>query len=136
MRVKDLMKASLACRPGTDLATASRLMGRGNCEFLPVIGADGEVVGLVTEHDISMAVGAHHLTAVDLRVAEVMEPTVPSCREEDTVEDAAASMTGSGPRCFVVTDSLGRLRGVLPADDLLQAAARPGNAGGTRDRRG
>lgn len=122
MRAEELMTAPLACRPGTDVATAARMMSQGNCGFLAVVGPDDVVVGSVTEHDVATALGARHVTAADLRVEEIMSCSVPTCGTEDTVEDLLALGGDAPPRCFVVTDPAGRLRGILPAAALVQAA--------------
>jgi len=122
MTAKELMRAPLACRPGTDVATAARMMSYGNCGFLAVVGPDDLVVGSITEHDVAATLGAQHVTAADLRVEEVMSSSVPTCRTEDTVEDLLAVVGDAGPHCFVVTDPVGRLRGILPAEVLARAA--------------
>jgi len=122
MKVKELMRPPLACRPSTDLATAARLMRYGDCGFLPVVGHDNEVVGSITDRDVSMALASQHVSAMDLKVESIMNSDVPSCPEEDTIEDAMSLMRDCHSRHLPVTNPEGRLHGVLSINDLVLAA--------------
>ena len=58
MRVLDVMMGTpYFCRPEKNLGVATELMRKGNCGFLPVVGSEERVVGVVTDRDICIALG-------------------------------------------------------------------------------
>lgn len=61
MKVKEVMTATpYYCQPETNLVSATELMWNANCGFLPVEGADGKTVGVVTDRDICVALGTRN----------------------------------------------------------------------------
>ncbi len=50
MKVQDLMTSDVrTCRPDTNLAEAVRDMWEGDCGALPVVSAQGHVIGMITD---------------------------------------------------------------------------------------
>jgi len=124
MKVRQLMRPPLACRPGTDLATVSRLMRLGRCGYLPVIGRQNEVVGWITEADVASAVAAGPESAAHRSVASVMSRHVAVCGEEESVEHALVWMRGRRLPEAPVVDRRRRLRGVVTLRDVVAATRR------------
>lgn len=124
MKVKELMTASpYCCQPETNLGAAAELMWKGNCGFLPVVGSDGKVFGVVTDRDICIALGTRNRLPSDLTVSEV----TPSrklfyCSPEDDIHVALQAMqTGKVRRLPVITHE-GALAGIVSMDDVLLRA--------------
>ena len=65
MRVDALMSTDLATvRPETDLRVAVGEMRSHDCGFLPVVDGGGLVVGVLTDRDVALALGAGRCPAV------------------------------------------------------------------------
>ncbi|MBY0338504.1 MAG: CBS domain-containing protein [Acetobacteraceae bacterium] len=131
--------------PETPIVAMARLMAERGISAVPVLGQQGEVMGVVTEADLIrrlageedkpaswfktffMDPGAeaerfartHGQTASD-----VMTESVVTVGEDDTVAHCAHIMEERGiRRVLVVTD--GRLRGIVSRADLLRALVAP-----------
>lgn len=119
MKVKDLMTRNpVRCRPATDIRSVARQMWDGDFGMIPVVNDDEEVVGLVTDRDISMAVGTQYRPPSEIRVHEVMSNTVVQCSASDSLEGALALMREHQIRRLPVTHH-GKLQGVLSMNDIL-----------------
>jgi CBS domain-containing protein len=123
MRVADVMMGTpYSCLPEVNLGVATELMWKGNCGFLPVVDADGKIVGVVTDRDICVALGTRARLPGAITVAEVMTPQVHFCAPEDDIHEALREMReGHVHRLPVVTKN-GALVGVISMDDVIMHA--------------
>ena len=120
MRVRDLMMdVPYFCRPGTDLGTATEYMWEGNCGFLPVVGEDSKIAGVVTDRDLCIAFGTRNRLPGQISVGEVMSRRVFSCLPEDDIHVALRSMREGEVRRLVVLNGDETLAGVISLDDIL-----------------
>jgi predicted transcriptional regulator len=120
MQVKAVMTGTpCSCQAATNVAAATEMMWKVNCGFLPVVEADGKVCGVVTDRDICMALGTRDVTSGALKVGEVCQRHVFTCREDDDIHIALRTMTEARVRRLVVVDAENRLCGVLSMDDIL-----------------
>ena len=120
MKVKDLMMASPCyCQPETNLGTATELMWNANCGFLPVQSAEGKLIGVLTDHDICIALGTRNRPAGEITVSEVMSEKPYSCAPDDDVHVALHTMGGAKVHRLPVIAQNGTLVGVLSMDDIL-----------------
>ena len=128
MKVVDMMMGTpYSCRPDSNLGEAAELMWRGNCGFLPVVGGEGNVVGVLTDRDICIALGTRGRPSGEVTVADVMSKEVFSCAPEDDVHSALAKMRGGRVRRLpVITTNEGALIGVISMDDVLMWAEATG----------
>ena len=127
MKVREAMTANaICCTRQTTLAAAAVLMAEGRCRTLPVVH-EGKSVGMVTDRDICLALGATDRFAPDLTVADVMSGALHQCREDDDIEEALETMKRHHVRRLPVLGPDGVLAGVLSIDDVL---ARAGDSGG------
>jgi CBS domain-containing protein len=75
--MKDAMRREVAtCRAELNLAVATALMWEYNCCALPVAAPSGQVIGIVTDRDICLALGARNARPSDLRVVDVLQERV------------------------------------------------------------
>ena len=127
MKVKDAMMGTpYYCQPDTNLGSATELMWTGNCGILPVMGANGKLVGVVTDRDICIALGTRNRLAGEVTVGEVMSNRLFACSPDDDVHLALHTMKEGGVRRLPVTVENGTLVGVISMDDLLLRAEAPG----------
>jgi len=126
MKVLDaMMRTPYCCEPGTNLGSATELMWKGNCGFLPVVESDGKVVGVVTDRDICVALGTRGRPSGEITVREVMTSQVHSCKPEDDVHVALRTMRDGRVRRLAVIDKSGVLAGVISMDDILLRVEAP-----------
>lgn len=123
MKIRDVMtKRTVFCQPDTTLSAAAESMWKSGCGFLPVIGEGGNVIGVITDRDISIALGSRSSRPSEVKVQDVMGPKLFTCTAEDSVHTALRTMQVEGLRRLPVIDSEGALVGVISIDDLaLQA---------------
>ena len=73
MKIKELMSATpYCCRPETNLGPATEMTWKGNCGFLPVVGNDGKLFGVVTDRDVCIALGTRNRLPGEASVSEVI----------------------------------------------------------------
>ena len=120
MKVRELMIRQAAfCGPESTLEEASFLMRRHNCGFLPVVGDGGNVIGVVTDRDMCIALGTRNRKPSDLRVWDVMPRKLFTCMEGDDVHCALKTLREARIRRLPVIDRDGSLVGVLSLDDIV-----------------
>jgi CBS domain-containing protein/nucleotide-binding universal stress UspA family protein len=122
MQVKDIMTQPVEVVPPTaTLDEAARRMREVDIGMLPVL--DGaEVVGVVTDRDLAVRAIAQGLDPKTATVEEVMTAQVHYCFDDQSVEEAAATMADTGLRRLVVLDRAMRLTGIVSLDDVAVGA--------------
>ena len=135
MRIKDVMTSPVVMvEPGRHIKEAARLMATLRISALPVVEADGRLVGLLTEADL---VGhgqvadprAHELPLapaagpVPVTVREVMSTAFATLTGEQDVAGAARLMAGHGQRAIPVV-AADRVIGIVTRADLVAVLAR------------
>ena len=137
MKVRDVMtKQTAFCGLDTNLASAAEIMQKNNCGFLPVVGEGGNVVGVITDRDLCIALGTRDERPSEMLVRDVMLPkdrTFPAlyvCTPDDQLRCVLKTMRAHKIRRLPVVDREGALQGVLSIDDLvLQACEKAGREG-------
>ncbi len=110
-----------SCGPEETLPAAASIMWKRDCGMVPVVAGD-EVVGVITDRDIAMAVATRGLPAGEINVGEVATRKPVVCRPEDKVNDVLAKMRKQRVRRLPVVDADGALAGVLSIADVLHAS--------------
>jgi CBS domain-containing protein len=122
MRIADVMTKNVkACRPTDTAADAARLMWDGDCGVVPVV-SEGRLQGVVTDRDLLMAAHTRGKNPAELRVSEIVQAPVATCRPEDDVKTALATMGEKQVRRLPVAGADGRLVGILSLNDLALRA--------------
>ena len=150
LTARDLMTPDVVTvPPETPAIAVARLLAERGISAVPVLGAKGEVLGVVTEADLIRRLAGeedkpmswfaslfmnpsehaeryartHGATASD-----IMTESVVTVSEDDTAAHVAHTMEERGiRRVLVVSD--GRLRGIVSRADLLRALVAPPPAG-------
>lgn len=120
----------VAVSPVQSLADALRLTREHRIRHLPVV-QDGEVVGIVSDRDIRLAMPSPLTVADEDRaaflertpVSAIMTREVISAGPLDTVEDAAKLFRRHRVGSLPVVDAAGGLLGILTETDILHVFA-------------
>jgi CBS domain-containing protein len=123
MKVRDVMtQRATFCRLDTPLSEAADLMWKNGCGFLPVIGEGGNVIGVITDRDVSVAFGTRRRRPSELLAKDVMSSSLFTCTPEDSIACVLTTMRMEGIRRLPVIDREGNLAGILSIDDLVLKA--------------
>ena len=118
MKVKECMSASpVFAAPEDSAASAARLMQKHNIGSLPVVGADGTLLGIVTDRDLCLRCLAAEKDRSHSAVARLMSVGVRSVTPEDEVDAAASEMARAQVRRLPVVNG-GKLVGMVSLGDL------------------
>ena len=146
LTARDLMTPDVvSVPPETPVLAVARLLSERGISAVPVLGANGEVLGVVTEADlirrlagqedakpgwfaslfVDPAAEAERFAKTHgVRAKDIMTETVLTVGEHDTAAHIAHLMEERNiRRVFVVTE--GRLRGIVSRADLLRALVAP-----------
>ncbi|HTS48390.1 MAG TPA: CBS domain-containing protein [Bryobacteraceae bacterium] len=140
MKVREVMtKDTASCGLDASLASAVETMQKFNCGFLPVIGEGGNVIGVITDRDICIALGQRDQKPSEVLVRDLVLPkdrTFPRlyvCTPDDNVRCLLKSMRAQKIRRLPVVDREGALQGIVSIDDLvLRACEQAGPEGVSR----
>ena len=120
MNVTDIMvRTAASCHANANLGEAVEIMWRQNCGVLPVVSEDGKVTGVITDHDICIALGTRHRLPGEIAVKDVAGPHVYFCKPDDDVRAALEMMARAKVRRLPVLNETGRLEGILSMDDVV-----------------
>ena len=123
MKVKEIMsRQPKVCDLNASLADAAKTMWDNDCGVLPVLKDGKEIVGLITDRDICMAVGMRDGNPSGISVEEVITGTVYSVVPEDDVQQALEIMQEHKVRRLPVVSSEGELKGMLSMNDVVLKA--------------
>jgi len=122
-KVSDVMSTQLRTIAPTDsLADAARLMKELDVGMLPVT-TDRQLLGVVTDRDITVRGVAEGLSPEQCLVADIMTAEVRWCYPETPLEEALVQMGERRIRRLAVVDRDHVLVGVVSMSDALRAAA-------------
>ena len=108
-----------SCGLETDLAAAARIMWDKDCGAVPVVGAEGHAIGIITDRDICMALTTRNSRASEVTVGDVMGGTLKSCSPGDDASAALKKMHDEQLRRLPVVDGEGKLVGIISLNDII-----------------
>jgi CBS domain-containing protein len=121
---REIMKRPVRCiHADASVQVAARIMRDTDVGFVPVLDERGAVVGVLTDRDLATRICAEDLTASRVRVANVMTRGLVSCRPDDRLVRALASMRRHRLTRILITDPNGVPVGVLSLSDVAQYIA-------------
>jgi len=127
MLVEQLMsRPAVTCRTSDALARAAQLMWDHDFGALPVVDADGRLVGMITDRDICMAAYLRGQPLADISVEMAMARQVHACAPGDPIGVAEKTMSQFQVRRIPVADASARVVGVLSLTDLAREAEQEG----------
>jgi len=120
MKVKDVMVGTPAsCTSETNLGSAVEILWKQNCGILPIVDAQQKVIGVVTDRDVSIALGTRNRLPGEITVGQVASGKVFACKPDDDVRTALATMGEAKVRRLPVINANGKLEGILSMDDVV-----------------
>lgn len=124
MRIKEIMNTPVkSIASGKTLRDAGRLMAENDCGVLPVVDQIENVVGVLTDRDVCLALSSEDRRPSEMLARDVMSPNVFFCRPDDDLPTALATMQHRLVRRLPVIDEDGRLAGIVSIDDIVIHAA-------------
>ena len=126
MTIRTVMSApATTCAPTESIATAARRMAESNVGFLPVIGAQGDLVGVLTDRDVCLSIAHEHRAPINVPVGDIMTRQAFSCLDTDDAHVVLAAMKKHHVRRVPIVDRSRHVQGVVSIDDLLRRIADP-----------
>jgi len=123
VQVQDIMTRDVASAlPLMNAAEAAEIMWNRNCGSLPVVADGGQVIGMVTDRDLFIALGTQNRRAADLAVGEIMHVNPSVCSPQEDLRHALQTMARQRVRRLPVVDESGVLQGILSIDDAVARA--------------
>ena len=113
--------------PDMGVFEAFELMKNEGVQRLPVLDNDGNLVGIISEKNITSAVADREVSIVEfalllskIKVGDVMTKEVITVSVDDPVELAARKMSDNDISILPVVDNNGKLVGVVSRSDLFR----------------
>ena len=128
MKARDLMTPDpTTCKPSDDLRSVLRIMKSEDCGIVPIAegNGDGRVVGVVTDRDAALYLGANDSRPSEVRISDVMTKTLVSVEPDADLKEVSREMQEAQVRRVLVIED-GRLLGVIATADLARASAHSG----------
>jgi CBS domain-containing protein len=118
MQAKDIMtRIVVIVPPESNVEYAARMMKEHDIGLLPV-GERDNIVGTITDRDITIRVTAEGKDPRHTEIHEVMSPKSFYCFNDHDVEDACLMMEEKHVRRLLVFDRTHTLVGILSLDDV------------------
>ena len=123
MKVRDIMTTKVeSIEPTAVLRKAARKMSELNIGSMAVVDDDGNLLGIITDRDISVYAIAMGRNPQDTEVQKVMTRDVATCLADQDISDAASIMQQRHIRRLAVMEN-NSLSGFLSVDDLARASS-------------
>jgi CBS domain-containing protein len=123
MKIREIMTPDAQCvGPDETLVDAAGLMRQLDVGVLPVCD-DGEVIGMLTDRDITIRAVADARDPGTTKVREIMSPGSVSVFEDQNVDEAVHMMEEHQVRRAPVLNRENRLVGILSLGDIAVDAS-------------
>ncbi|WP_377838504.1 CBS domain-containing protein [Bosea sp. UC22_33] len=123
MNVEQLLSGKghdvISVQPHRTLAEAIRTLSEKRIGAVVVMGADGALVGILSERDIIRALGELGPGALESAVSRSMTSKVVTCRPQTSVDELMEIMTMGRFRHVPVVES-GRVTGIVSIGDVVK----------------
>ena len=123
MNVEQLLSGKgrevISVQPHRTLAEAIRTLSERRIGAVVVMGADGALVGILSERDIIRALGEQGGAALESAVSRSMTSKVVTCRPQTSVDELMEIMTMGRFRHVPVVEN-GRVTGLVSIGDVVK----------------
>lgn len=121
MKVREIMTRGTAyVTEDQTIEQAAARMKESGVGDMPVVDG-GEIVGMLTDRDITVRVVAMVLDPQSTYVTDAMTEEVVACREDDDIETAARLMGDKRVRRLLVMSDGRKLSGIVSLGDLAKS---------------
>jgi CBS domain-containing protein len=116
---RDVMTPDPACcTSDTNLVEVAKLMVINNCGEIPVVDANGQPIGVVTDRDIVCRIVAEGRNPADSSARDVMSQPVVTVREDAPLDQVVSTMEKHQLRRVIVVDRQGLCAGIIAQADV------------------
>ncbi len=123
MKIQDLMSTQVeSILPTATLRRAAQKMSQLNIGSLPIISAEGILLGIITDRDISCFAVAMGHEPNSTEVQKVMTKEVFTCFDDQDISNAASLMENKHIRRLTVLNHDNDVVGLLSVDDLAHGS--------------
>ncbi len=123
MKVREFLEhhqqRMISCRRSDTLQGAATLLFSNRIGAMPVLDANGNLVGVLSERDIVAAFSQQAQDMMQLRVGDVMSSPPITCQLDDDMAQAMQVMMHHKFRHLPIVDEEGKLKGMLSIRDCL-----------------
>lgn len=121
MKVNNVMHQGVeVCSPDCLITDVAKLMRKHDVGAIP-IGEDGDLLGMVTDRDITCRAVAESQDLSDLKASDIMSENIVFCTENEEVEDAIRIMEDKQVRRLPVMSEDNQMVGILCLGDISHA---------------
>ena len=118
MKVEDVMTTDvMTCRDTDMLVDCATMMKELNVGAIPIVDEDNNLVGIITDRDITIRAVTRGIDLYNAQVGDFMTPSPITVEPETNVEDAAEMMADNQIRRLPVVKN-GRIVGIVSLGDL------------------
>jgi CBS domain-containing protein len=107
-------------QPHRTLAEVSKMLAEKRIGAILITGADGDLLGILSERDVVRAVAQRGAAALDDPASQHMTAKVVTCGRNDLVVDVMEEMTNGRFRHMPVVEG-GKLVGVISIGDVVKS---------------
>jgi acetoin utilization protein AcuB len=128
---KSMTRKVITTHPEATIFEAQETMLQHRIRHLPVVDAQNQLIGIVTDRDIRSVLPynlikdpgneAERQKLTSLRIADIMTRNPITLTPMHTIQDALLMIQKERVGAFPVVDEQGKLRGILSVRDLLRA---------------
>lgn len=104
----------------TDLQTAAQVLTQHRIGAVAILDADGELLGILSERDVSKAFGINGAEAATKPVSAIMTASVITCRPDHDLDELFHSMVDNNIRHMPVVEN-NRPIGMISIRDVCRA---------------
>jgi CBS domain-containing protein len=109
----------ISVQPHRTLAEAIQILGERRIGAVVVTGADGALVGILSERDIIRAMAEAGASALESPVSRFMTSKVVTCRPQTNVDELMEIMTSGRFRHIPILDD-NRIVGIVSIGDVVK----------------
>ena len=124
MQVKDILSQKgdrvVSISPALTVPAAAKLLTQHKISAAVVVKGDVGIAGILSERDITRAVGVHGGKIENLHVEELMAKNVITCSSTCNIAEAMQIMQSNGIRHLPVLADDNRVIGVISMRDMMQ----------------
>ena len=123
MNVASVLKSKgrsvITTRPNVTLVEIARLLHEKKIGAVVVMGDEGTVAGIFSEHDLVRQIAKHGCDVLNRPVEDFMTRQVVTCEQADTIDDMMDTMTKGRFRHVPVIED-GALVGIVSIGDVVK----------------
>ncbi|MGB2628916.1 MAG: CBS domain-containing protein [Candidatus Acidiferrum sp.] len=123
MKVSDLVgsrKQVYSIAESSTVMEAARYLREKQVRSVGVVDADGKLIGVISQSDISDKVAAENKCPAWMKVSEIMTRELLTVTPEMTFEESLRAMEQNGVYHLLILDERSGFQGMLSVSDLLR----------------